>query len=93
MISREADETSRRGEVLVHLRHGIRESTRLAEQLVGDAIVGSEAQGLLGRLRAIRAELDVLALQTPNARRAINDPFWNVPPYTSQQVRPNQAGM
>jgi hypothetical protein len=92
MSGREADETSRRGEVLVHLRHGIRESTRLAEQLIGDAIVGSEVQGLLGRLRAIRAELDILAMQAPNARRATNDPFWNEPPYPFQQVRPNQAG-
>jgi hypothetical protein len=71
--------------VLINLRHGIRQSTRLAEQLTGDAIVGCEAQGLLGRLHAIRAELDALAFAGTDPRWAENDPFWNEPPHPFQQ--------
>jgi hypothetical protein len=81
MKGSEAEETTYRGEVLVHLRHGIRQSARLAEQLANDAIVGREALGLLGRLQAIRAELDALAIARPDPRRAQNDPFWSKPPH------------
>lgn len=81
MKGSEAEETTSRGEVLGHLRHGIRQSTRLAEQLAVNPIVGREALGLLGRLEAIRAELDALAVAGPDPRRAQSDPFWNKPPH------------
>jgi hypothetical protein len=81
MNDRDVDNGSGRGEVLVQLRHGIRHSARLAEELAGDAIVGNEARGLLGRLAAIRAELDALAAAAgPDLRRAHNDPFWSQSP-------------
>ena len=87
MTGTQADDTIFRGEVLINLRHGIRQSSRLAEQLTGDSIVGSEAQGLLGRLQAIRAELDSLAFNGIDPRRAENDPFWNEPPFPFQHGR------
>lgn len=89
MTSGEADDSWYRGKMLIHLRHGIRQSTRLAEELARDAVVGSEAQGLLGRLRAIRSELDGLAFSNVDPRRAQNDPFWNEPPYPFQQNTTN----
>lgn len=87
MNGAQADETIYRGEVLINLRQGIRQSTRLAEQLIGDAIVGGEAQGLLGRLHAIRAELDSLAFHSTDPRRAENDSFWTEPPFPFQHFR------
>jgi hypothetical protein len=93
MASEDADDTWFRGKALVHLRHGIRQSTQLAEQLAGDAIVGSEAQGLLGRLNAIRAELDSMAFSAVDRRRAQNDPFWSEPPHPFQRSETRQAGM
>lgn len=87
MTGAQADDLIYRGRVLINLSHGIRQSTRLAEQLTGDAIVGSEAQGLLGRLHAIRAELESLASSGIDPRRPENDPFWNEPPYPFQQGR------
>jgi hypothetical protein len=81
----ESEKAAIRGQVLVHLRRGVRQSARLAEQLAGDAIVGSEALGLLGRLQAIRAELDASSLTGPDLRRANNDPFWNDPPHPFQR--------
>ena len=87
MNGTQADDTIYRGKVLINLRHGLQQSTRSAEQLIGDAIVGSEAQGLLGRLQAIRAELDSLAFSPVDPRKAENDPFWNEPPYPFQHGR------
>lgn len=86
MTGREADEAGFRGEVLAHLRHGLRQSSRLAEQLAGDTNVGSEALGLLGRLQAIRAELDAMAAGQ-DLRRAKTDPFWSEPPHPFQNNR------
>ena len=74
------DELARRGETLVVLSHGIRQSSRLAEQLTSDAIVGNEARGLLGRLRAIRVEIDAMASSVPPLRHVQNDPFWSGQP-------------
>jgi hypothetical protein len=84
MTGGEREEAANRGQVLVHLRHGIRETSRLAEQLASDAIVGSEALGLLGRLQAIRAELDASSFTGSDLRRGHNDPFWNEPPHPFQ---------
>lgn len=85
----EPDNTLYRGEVLIHLRHGVRRSARLAEQLAGDAIVGNEALALLGRLHAIGAELDSLRLVGTDPRHANNDPFWNKPSH--QLLQPPAA--
>nr|WP_314446476.1 hypothetical protein [uncultured Sphingomonas sp.] len=85
MTNGQADETMYRGAVLIHLRHGIRQTSRLAQQLAGDAIVGNEARGLLGRLEAIRAELDAMSFSGADRRRAQNDLIWNQPPYPFQQ--------
>ena len=81
MTGTDNDDTWYRGKVLISLRHGIRQSSRLAEELAGDALVGNEALGLLGRLKAIGSELDDLAFSNPDVRRAQNDPFWNQPPH------------
>jgi hypothetical protein len=76
MTGMNPNESGLRGEYLVLLRHGIRQSARLAEQLSNDALVGNEARSLLGRLQAIRGELDSLATGAPDHRSAQNDPFW-----------------
>ena len=89
MTNGTSDDAIYRGEVLIHLRNGIRQSRRLAEQLAQDALVGNEALGLLGRLRAIGAELDSLAMTATDPRRAHNDPFWSEPPHLFQQGRRN----
>jgi hypothetical protein len=65
MTGMSPNESGLRGEYLVLLRHGIRQSARLAEQLSHDALVGNEARSLLGRLQAIRGELDSLATGAP----------------------------
>ena len=85
MTGRQADDALCRGEVLINLRHGIRQSSRLALQLAEDTIVGNEALALLGRLQAIRAEVDALAFSNPDPRQAQNDPFWNEPPHLFQR--------
>ena len=85
MSARKEEDALYRGEVLISLRHGICQSARLAEQLAADAIVGNEALGLLGRLRAITAELDSLSFHAGDRRRAHNDPFWHEPPHLFQQ--------
>ena len=92
MTGRDSDDTAYRGRVLVHLRDGIRQLSALAEQLASDAIVGNEALGLLGRLRAIRAELDASAFTGADVRRAHNDPFWNEPPHPFQRSGSSQTG-
>lgn len=89
MTSGDVDDSWYRGKVLINLRHGIHQSTRLAEELARDAIVGGEAQGLLGRLRAIRAELDGLSFGRIDPRRVQNDPFWSESPHPFQQSTPN----
>lgn len=81
MTSTAEDDIWYRGTMLVTLRQGIRQSCRLARELASDAIVGSEALGLLGRLKAIDSELDDIARPDPDFRRAHNDPFWNQPPH------------
>ena len=83
MTSRELDDAAVRGDYLVLLRHGIRQSARLGEQLAGDALLGNEVSGLMGRLRAIRAELDAMTLSGPHLRHAPNDLFW-----TDHETRP-----
>lgn len=70
------EDTATRGEYLVLLRHGIRQSTRLGEQLTGHPIVGHEVRALMGRLQAIQAELDDLARVQPYLPPAHNDPVW-----------------
>lgn len=85
MTGWQAEEAGIRGEMLVQLRHGLRQSSRLAEQLAADTIVGNEARGLLGRLRAIRAEVDALAVTGVDLRLAENDPFWSDPPHPFRQ--------
>ena len=77
MTSSKMEDTMRRGELLVHLRHGVRHSSRLAEQLVADSIVGCEARALLCRLRKIRDELEHMSLTASDQRFAVNDPFWS----------------
>lgn len=86
MIGSDAEDVMFRGEVLVQLRHGIRQSSRLAEQLTADFIVGHEARSLLGRLEAIRAELDAMRFAHADPRRAENDPFWSEPPNPFRQT-------
>ncbi|UUR09187.1 hypothetical protein [Sphingomonas glaciei] len=81
MTRNDNDGTWYRGTVLINLRHGLRQSSRLAEELASDMIVGSEARGLLCRLKAIGAELDDLAFSNPDVRRAHNDPLWEQPPH------------
>jgi hypothetical protein len=85
MTGRNGDETLFRGEVLINLRHGRRQTSQLAQQLAADAIVGPEARGLLGRLQAIRAELDALSFAGLDVRRAQNDPIWSEPPHPFHQ--------
>lgn len=92
MIGRDSREPERRGEMLVTLNHGLRQALRLADQLCDDAIVGNEARGLLGRLQAIRAELDALSTTLVDPRRAENDPFWREPPFPFRAGNSNQAG-
>ncbi len=75
------DDILYRGTVLITLRRGIRQSSRLARELAADALVGQEALGLLGRLKAIDSELDDIARPGPDYRLANNDPFWNPPPH------------
>ncbi|NJC06950.1 hypothetical protein GGQ97_002743 [Sphingomonas kaistensis] len=93
MTSGNSDDTWYRGKVLISLRHGIRQSSRLAEELTGDLIVGNEALGLLGRLKAIGAELDSLAFSNPDIRRAHNDPLWDLPPHPFRTGAASQSGM
>ena len=93
MANKKTDDGLFRGEVLVHLRHGIRRSTRLAEELASDAIVGNEALALLGRLNAITAELDRLSFTSPDPRRPHNDPFWNKPPHAFRYSQSTPSGM
>jgi len=73
-----------RGNILVNLQHGVSRSSLLAERLASDAIVGSEALALLGRLRAIGSELDRFATTKVDPRRVHNDPIWNEPPHPFQ---------
>ena len=80
MFTREAKAVHPSAEVLSCLRQGLRESSRLAEQLVDDAIVGNEARAMLGRLQAIRLELNSLTFADSDLRRATNDRFWNKSP-------------
>lgn len=87
------DDTLFRGEVLIHLRHGIRRSCRLAEQLATDSIVGSEAQALLGRLNAITAELEGLNLTRPDPQQPHNDPVWYKPPHPFRYAGSSPSGM
>lgn len=68
--------SSQQGALLVHLRHGICRSRRLAERLSLDPLVGTEARGFLTRLDAIGAELDDLDCAWPRFLRPENDPFW-----------------
>jgi hypothetical protein len=91
MTGGHAEDLLRRGEMLIHLRRGIRQSARLAESLAGDAIVGSEALALWGRLQAIRGELDGFRAGAADLRRAHNDPFWNEPPHLFHVNGPGQA--
>lgn len=93
MTGSEGDDTWYRGKVLIHLRHGIQQSSDLAEQLANDAIVGSEALGLLGRLHAISAELDALSFSGHDPRKAHNDPLWDRPPHPFRASGSGQAGM
>lgn len=71
-----------RGEYLVLLRHGIRQSTNLGQQLTGHPIVGHEVRALMGRLQAIEAELDELARVAPYLPPAHNDPVWGQLPHS-----------
>ncbi|WP_300973975.1 hypothetical protein [Sphingomonas sp. LHG3406-1] len=70
-------DTAARGELLVTLRYGLRQTIRLAEHLMSDPAAGGEAHGLLSRLRAIRRELDDMAIEGPDLRRANGDPIWS----------------
>lgn len=87
----QANDAWHRGELLINLRNGLRQSSRLAEQLAKDALIGHEVRALMGRLQAIRTELDSLSAVDADQRRAHNDPFWNDPrpavcPYGSMQA-------
>jgi hypothetical protein len=81
MTSREADNTADRAEMLMELRHITRRTLRVAEQLASAGLVGYEVRGLLGRLQAIRAELDAMPISVPELRRPQNDPLWSEPPF------------
>lgn len=72
----DSEEWIMKGELLIQLRQGVRRSRQLALELVADPLMGQEAQGLLGRLEAIRHELDRIQATHPVVRRAVNDPFW-----------------
>jgi hypothetical protein len=87
------DDTWYAGSVLITLRQGIRQSSRLARELAADAIVGTEALGLLGRLQAIDSELEEIARPNVEMRLASNDPFWKRPPHTILQEASGHNGM
>lgn len=70
------NDDAERGALLVQLRHGLRKSSQLAQHLATDPLLESEAHGLLGRLNAIRAEVETLEAAQPRLRHAENDPFW-----------------
>ena len=76
-----------RAEILMRLRDGTRQSMRLAEQLSADGLVGHEAQGLLIKLQAIRAELDAMPITIPDLRPAQNDPLWQDSPFPFRRIR------
>jgi hypothetical protein len=63
-------------ELLAHLRHGVRTSSRLAEQLVDDPQVGAEAATLLKRLRAVSQELELVEILRPELRLPNEGPLW-----------------
>lgn len=65
------------GELLVHLRHGVRKSKLLAEHLTNDPLVGPEARALLARLQEVVAELDIMESLKPQLRYIENDPIWS----------------
>ena len=85
MTGDDNESAATRGNMLVNLQHGVSRSSLLAERLATDAIVGSEALALLGRLRAIRTELNSLSTPKIDPRRVHNDPFWNEPPHPFQR--------
>ncbi|WP_338505093.1 hypothetical protein V6R86_13255 [Sphingomonas kaistensis] len=93
MTDTDNDDILFRGTVLVTLRQGIRQSSRLARELAGDALIGQEALGLLGRLKAIDSELDDIARPDPDFRLANNDPFWNQPPHPFLREASGHSGM
>lgn len=80
MSGSKSDDAIRRAEYLINLRHGIRQATRLGEELVSNPLVGCEVRALVGRLQSIRAELDDLARLAPHLPPADNDPVWGQMP-------------
>lgn len=68
-----------RRELLAHLRHGVRTSSRLAEQLVNDPQVGAEATTLLKRLRAVGQEIELVEILRPELRSSDKGPIWRKP--------------
>jgi len=76
-MGRADDDQAERGELLAHLRHALRKCSTLAENFAQDPLVGAEARSMLGRLTAIRGELDALQAFKPEWRHALNDPFWS----------------
>lgn len=73
------------GNLLIQLGHGVRKSTQLADRLAGNPLVGCEARALLGRLKAIREELDAAAAVQPFLRHAEPSPFWRENRYGSNE--------
>lgn len=84
MTGDDKEPAATRGNMLINLQHGVSRSSLLAKRLATDPIVGSEALALLGRLHAIRTELDSLSTPKIDPRRVHNDPFWNEPPHPFQ---------
>lgn len=77
MIERDDIRPPEREELLMTLRHGLRQSIRLAEQLGTNSILGSEAKGMLTRLEAIREELNGIVVAAGDRRPLDNDPLWS----------------
>lgn len=75
-MSEGREDTILRGELLVSLRQSLRKCIQLAEMLATEPLTFAEARSLLGRLEAIRGELDDLQVLRPDLRHADNDPFW-----------------
>ncbi len=61
------------GDLMLQLRHGLRQSRLLAEHLSGDPLVGAEARTLLGRIEAIQQEIEAMGSRKIGAD---NGPFW-----------------
>lgn len=65
-----------RAEVLATLQHALGQTLQLAREMACDPLVGNEARAFLGRLDAIKAEVDLLCVtprQRPPQRLPDND--------------------